>query len=185
MLTRTQDVQYKQELLQFFKSQGVVLGSEEGADFAIPYLDWIENRHARVAGESVPLWPLVFHDAVACGRYVNDDEDAATWMGGAVEGRGYPAVLEDMLWGYFVLSGLKDMPSWPKQKQALKSTAYADDWFQSISSAAMIEHHFLTPDYGVEETIFSNGWSIIVNFSKETWRRGTQEVPAKSYLTGG
>jgi hypothetical protein len=40
-----------------------------------------------------------------------------------------PAVLEDMLWGYFVLSGLKDMSSLPRQKQAVKLTACVDDWF--------------------------------------------------------
>jgi hypothetical protein len=174
-------VQYKQELLQFFKTQGVVLGSEEGADFAIPYLDWIENRHARTAGESVPLWPLVFHDAAACGRYVNDEDDAGTWMGGAIEGRGYPTVLEDMLWGYFVLSGLKDVASWSKQKESLKATTFADEWFRSISKAAMTEHRFLTPDFSVEQTTFSNGRSIIVNFSKEPWKQGEREVPAKSY----
>lgn len=184
-LTRTQDVQCKQELLQFFKSQGVVLGSEEGADFAMPYLDWIENRHGRVPGESVPLWPLVFHDAAACGRYVNDDEDAATWMGAAVNARGYPAVLEDMLWGYFVLSSPKDLKSWPRQKQTFKSTAYADEWFRSISSAAMTEHHFLTRDFSVERTVFSNGHSITVNFSKETWKRGGEEVAARSYHLNG
>jgi hypothetical protein len=184
-LTRTQDVQCKQELLQFFKAQGMVLGSEEGADFAIPYLDWLENRHARVAGESVPLWPLVFHDAAACGRYVNDEDDAGTWMGGAIEGRGYPTVLEDMLWGYFVLSGLKDMPSWPKQKETLKSTAYADEWFRSISMAAMTEHRYLAPDNSVEQTAFSNGRSIIVNFSKKTWKQGAAEVAAKSFAITG
>ena len=184
VLTRMEDMKCKQELLQFFKSQGVVLGSEEGADFAIPYLDWIENRHARVAGESVPLWPLVFHDAAACGRYV-DDEDAATWMGGTVERRGYPAVLEDMLWGYFVLSSPKDLKSWLRQKQVLKSTSFADEWFRSISTTSMTEHHFLTPDFAVERSVFSNGRFITVNFSKDTWRRDGQEVPARSYRVSG
>lgn len=184
-LTRSQDVECKTELLQFFKANGMVLGSEEGADFAIPYLDWIENRHARVAGESVPLWPLVFHDAAACGRYVNDEDDAGTWMGGAIEGRGYPTVLEDMLWGYFVLSGLKDMASWPKRKESLKKTTHADEWFRTISTTAMIEHRFLTPDFNVEQTVFSNGKSITVNFSKKPWEQDGIEVGSKSYLIAG
>jgi len=184
-LTRAQDVECKSALLQFFKAQGVVLGSEEGADFAVPYADWFENRHARVPGESIPLWPLVFHDAAACGRYVNAEAEAASWMGGAVEGRAYPAVLEDMLWGYFLLSSVKDVPGWPKQKQDWKSTAYVDDWFRSISTAAMTEHHFLTPEFSVEQTVFSNGRSIIVNFSKEVWKHDSTEVEAKSYRISG
>jgi len=180
-LTRAQDVQNKQELLGFFKSHGVVLGSEEGADFAIPFVDWVENRHARVPGESVPLWSLVFHDAVASGRYLNDDADSASWMGGAVIGEGYPQSLVDMLWGYFLLTSVKDVASWQKQKQNLKATYHADEWFRSISAAAMTEHKFLSGDAGVEQAWFSNGRSIIVNFASEPWSKDSVEVPARSY----
>jgi len=179
--TRSQDVQNKQELLRFFKSQGVVLGSEEGADFAIPFLDWVENRHARVPGESVPIWPLVFHDAVASGRYVSDEPDSASWMGGAVGGGGYPQSLVDMLWGYFLLTSVKDVPSWREQKQGLKKTVHVDDWFRSVSTAAMTGHKFLSSDSVVEQTWFSNGHSIIVNFSGVPWKNDGVEVPPRSY----
>ncbi len=81
-----------------------------------------------------------------------------------------------------VLSGLKVMASWPKQKEGLKSSAYAEEWFASISTAAMTEHRFLAPDFSVEQTAFSNGRSIIVNFSKQVWKQGAVEVAANSYL---
>ena len=53
--SRSENVANKVGLLKFYKERGVVLGSEEGADFSIPYIDWCENRHDRVAGESIPL----------------------------------------------------------------------------------------------------------------------------------
>jgi hypothetical protein len=45
----------------------------------------------------------------------------------------------------------------------------------------MTEHRFLSEDAAVEETRFSNGRSIIVNFSRELWSKGNLEVPAQGY----
>lgn len=159
-LTRSDDVENKCRLLDFFKKQGMVLGSEEGADFAIPFVDWNENRHRRVLGESVPIWPLVFHDAVACGRYTPESHNLASRSGDP-----YPSWLPDMLWGYFLLSGLRDAEGWPMAKQQLSATRHVDEWFHSVNTTAMIDHQFLTDDCELEQTVFSNGRSIVVNFS--------------------
>lgn len=162
-LTRSQDVSNKSNLLKFFKEQGMVLGSEEGADFAIPFVDWNENRHYRVPGESVPLWPIVFHDAVACGRYGPELREFA----GRSDTDHSPSWLVDMLWGYFLLSGVLDVDHWPMAKQQIAATRHVDDWFRRVNTAAMIDHRFLTDDCQLEQTAFSNGWSIVVNFSSE------------------
>jgi len=163
-LTRSQDVACKSELLKFFKEQGVVLGSEEGADFAVPFVDWNENRHDRVPGQSVPLWPLVFHDAVACGRYVREPHELEFQAGTGQ----YPFWLLDMLWGYFLLSQLRNAASWQATKQQLTATRHVDEWFRRVSTAAMTDHRFLTDDSQLEQTMFSNGCSIVVNFSSES-----------------
>jgi hypothetical protein len=181
-LTRSQDIEFKSKLLQFFKRQGVVLGSEEGADFAVPFLDWNENRHERAAGESVPLWPLVFHDAVACGRYVSDDAGTLGWLGGLEGKTSYPQRLLDMLWGYFILSGLGSAGTWEKERKGLNGSAEADRWFRSISMAAMEEHHFLSEDGNLEQTVFSNGRSILVNFGDTDVQNGKSTIPPHSYL---
>ena len=84
--SKADDGKYKLELLQFLKQQGLLVGSEQAADFAIPAVDWFETNHRRVAGQSIPLWPLVFHDAAFCTRGQND-------------AAGYPGWLENMLYG--------------------------------------------------------------------------------------
>ena len=177
LLTRSQDVAYKSELLKFFKEQKVMLGSEEGADFAIPFVDWNENRHDRVPGESVPLWPLVFHDAVACGRYVNESRELEFQRGGGE----YPFWLLDMLWGYFLLSRVRDPASWPDTKQMLTATRHVDEWFRRISTAAMTDHRFLTDDFQLEQTAFSNGCSIVVNFSSDPREYGGALIGPHGY----
>jgi hypothetical protein len=179
-LTRAQDMHYKQQLMQFFKSKGVALGSEEGSDFAVPYADWFENRHARIAGETIPLWPLVFHDAVLCGRYTNEDSWATTGTAGAGS-NAYPGWLLDMLWGYFLISSAPDFDHWPCAAGHIRNTLHVDRWFAHVATAAMVDHRFLTDDSSLELTSFSTGDSIAVNFSPEPLRYGGHTIPPHGY----
>lgn len=158
--TKAEDLKYKIELIQFFKSKNQVFGSEEVADFAIRDIDFFENRHARKAGESIPLWPLVFHDCAMMSRYVDKSNmklTAKPW-------------LEDMLWGYFVLfrMGSWGKSDWKQQKEEFMASLPVDEWFSKIATAEMTNHEFLTTDFEVEKTTFSNGKSIIVNFGEDT-----------------
>jgi len=158
--SKADDLKYKIESIKFFKAQKQVYGSEETADFGIPYVDFYENRHSRKAGESVPMWPLVFHDCVMNSRYVDPSNMEI----------GSKPYLEDMLWGYFILfrMGSWNEPEWKNQKEEFMASLPADDWFGSIATAEMTNHEYLSEDFELEKSSFSNGKSIIVNFSKES-----------------
>lgn len=153
--TKADDLRYKIELLRFYKEQGILLGSEEAADFGIPYLDWFENRHQRTVGETIPLWPLVFHDAAFCTRY-----------GGVTRSEGYPGWLEDMLWGYLPHFFIH---SEPLDKELFTSLDHVDAWYEKIGISEMTSHHFLTDDFTVEQTEFSSGDAIICNFGNQVY----------------
>jgi len=167
-LTKKRDHEEKINLLKFYKEQGVLLGSEEAADFGIPYIDWFENRHQRVRGKSIPLWPLVFHDAAFCTRY-----------GGVSRNNEHPGYLEDMLWGYLAHFGID--PDW-KEEELFKSLSQVDEWHERIGTAEMTNHRFLTADFDVEETTFSTGNKIVCNFSDNPFSYEGKLVKAKSYL---
>jgi hypothetical protein len=176
MQHRAEDMANKALLMKFYKECGVVLGSEEGADFAIPYVDWFENRHERVAGESIPLWPLVFHDAVVSGRYTG-----SAWAGALAGGTTYPSWLLDMLWGYAALSELGPFEQRTAAYERMRATRQLDTWFATISTDAMDDHAFLSSDGTLERTQFSSGRSIIVNFAAEPQVHDGITVPAHSY----
>ena len=165
--TKADDLRRKLELMAFYKDQGVLFGSEEAADFAIAHVDWFENRHRRVPGESIPLWPLVFHDAAFCTRY-----------GGVTGGGSYPGWLEDMLWGY--LPHFRITPGW-KPDAAFSGTFHVDRWHAAIGLAEMVDHRFRTDDWSVEETRFGNGRGIVCNFSPEPRTIDGALVPARGY----
>ena len=115
---RNQDPAAKLALMRFFKEQNVVLGSEEASDFGLSELDWLENRHNHTPGESIPLWPLVFHDCAFYARYPS----------GGTGGAGEPAsMIANYLWGY--------MAYWPAQPDRL---AYAANRFPSHHAAGPI-----------------------------------------------
>jgi hypothetical protein len=168
--TRAQDAECKAQLLKFFSDKGVAMGSEWGADFAIAYLDYASTRHSRVAGESIPLWPLVFHDAVFSTRGRSGADPAR------------PNWLEDMLWGYFISFGVQGFDGWKKQAEDFKSTLRVDQWHERIGTEEMTDHKFLTDDYAVEQTTFGNGLSIVVNFSSTERTVNGVKVPAYGYV---
>ncbi len=168
LLKRAHDLRYKTELLQFYRDQRVLIGSEEVADFGAPIIDWFENRHARTEGEYVPLWPLVYHDAAVCTRYRS-----------RVTAGAYPNWLEDMLWGYMLLFRIDS--EW-RNADDFKNTFHVDHWHQKIATAEMLDHKFLTEDYKVEQTTFSSGHAITVNFSSEPAQIEGKTIPPHDYI---
>jgi len=168
--TRSQDVEQKAQLLKFFSDKGIVLGSEWGADFGILNADYASARHSRVAGESIPLWPLVFHDAIFSARF------------GSAAGKGKPGWLENMLWGYVLSFHVRGFDGWKEQAEDFKSTLCVDRWNGRIGAEQMTDHKFLTDDFAVEQTTFGNGLSIIVNFSKKIRTVDGTAVPGWGYV---
>ncbi|MBI5722829.1 MAG: hypothetical protein HZA50_02640 [Planctomycetes bacterium] len=157
-LTRSQDEQCKIELLKFYKEQGLIIGSEEAADFGANLTDWQENRHNRVPGQSIPLWPLVFHDAAFCARYTYAPPDDR-----AAQARRW---LTDMLWGYMPLWHLSQA-RFDDIAEEFAAVQYVDDWHGRVGAAEMTNHAYLTEDFQVERTEFSNGLAIAANFADQ------------------
>ncbi len=170
-MTRDEDPDLKADLMQFFKDQDVVLGSEEAADFGVPYLDWLENRHTHVPHESIPLWSLVFHDAAFSARYGT----AGTSGGKAVR------QLENALWGYMSYWPANDLASWPQEEAEFKASLAIDALHKKIGAEDMTHHQYLD-DGLVEQTTFANGVSVIANFADEPRTINGQTIPSEDYI---
>ena len=156
--SRSQDLQQKIQLMQLYKNRKQILGSEDGADIGIKYQDWGENRHERTEGETIPLWTLVFHDAIfdTCYLEIPIDESANN-----------EAALSHLLWGHNIMFWADNAAKMKAQPAAIAHTQFVDDWHRQIALEEMTDHQFLTEDASVEKTSFANGKSITVNFSKE------------------
>lgn len=175
-LTRQNDQEYKVELLRFFREQDMIVGSEEGSEWGVPHVAWIENRHRRIAGESIPLWGLIYHDAAFCLRYVPD----LPTLPESAHSRA-PGWLADMLWGYPLMWRVRWMREWSAMQTAFASTRHVDQWHARIGLDEMLSHRYLTSDGEVEETVFTNG-KIVANFSAESRSVDGITIPAQGYV---
>ncbi len=168
--TKADDLEAKKALMRFYKEQRVLLGSEESGDFGIPWLDWYENRHRRTGGTSIPLWPLVYHDAAFATRYGGTTGTGET---------GAPGWLEDMLWGYLPHFAIR--PDWDGEA-LFTSIGHVTDWHARIGKAEMESHQILDADGTLEQTVFSTGDAIICNFGSEPARIDGTAVDAGGYV---
>lgn len=172
-LTRAQDQALKTELLRFYKQQGQLLGSEEGADWGVPEVDWIENRHGHAPGQSIPLWPLVFHDAVFNLRYGASAPEQSTLAP--------PEWLPDLLWGYPLLWGINDLAQWRAEQPAFAASLPVDRWIARIGSDDLSDHRYLSDDGLVEQTTFTSA-AIMVNFAAEPRSVDGLTIPAHGWI---
>lgn len=187
--TRTDDEAAKLEQLRFLTERGVLTGSEESAEFVLPEVAWLENRHRRVPGESVPLWPLVTHDLVANGRYGNayyapsPRPPCTTGESGSA-----PPWAVELLWGYFVLMSLGTWGDNPDAiVRAYRDTRHVDQHFARVATLPMTDYRRLTPDGQVEQTVFGDQIAVTVNFGPEPFHSAAEGVslPAGGYRIVG
>lgn len=203
-LNRTEDIQRHIEMLQYVSSLDVVVGSEDGNDWAAPYVEYLEGiSMPRRFGYSteimswpkpfelseeyknvdldervrVPLWDLVFHDSVVPAwrwEHTPDRYNEAKWWD-----------KHDLLQ---LISG--SMPIFMVDPSHLET--YGDRIVQSYKTCAewnaktgwdeLVDHRALTPDRSVQESRFSSGWSVIVNFSEKPYTNNSGNViPPISY----
>ena len=192
-ITRSEDLKNKMALLGFCSNElGLVTGSEDGVDVAVPYADYFEGMmspgFARLpdsgrnvgtvkymppteeflrfqVGEQyrIPLWELVFHDAVV-----------STWYWGDSSNR-IPEVwwrrdLFNILYGNMPLWAIRDWDHWKEIKDKfVKSYQNVSPVFEKVGWEEMLSHRFVTDDRAVQETVFGNGVKIMVNFGETAY----------------
>ena len=166
-LTKADDLQAKKDMIDFYKNEGTIFGSEEIADFAIPGIDFYENRHQRTQGKTIPLWPLVFHDAAFCMTYGSSD------MNGA-----HPRWLEMMQWGYMMHYSITDGFDFDLFKQ----TFHVDDWHARVGMEEMTEHRFLNEEKTLELSAFGNGSTIVCNYDTKPLNYQGKTIQPAGYL---
>ena len=169
--TKGDDLEAKTAMVRFYKDQGTLFGSEEVADFAIPHIDWYETRHQRVQGETIPLWPLVFHDAALLMSYGSGMPDQVP------PGTTPIQWLEAMQWGYMLHYFYRDNFDYG----LFGKSFFVDSWHQKVALAEMTHHEFMDEARTVEKTIFSGGQAIICNYGSDPVSIGGEVIEGMSY----
>ncbi|MFQ6035648.1 MAG: glycoside hydrolase [Sedimentisphaerales bacterium] len=207
-MTRSESRYWKMELLRFISEEmKLVTGSETGHDAAVPYVHYFEGMLSlgpyrvpdagrnmikiwdevpeRVAKFQVghqyrlPLWELVYHDCVVAQWYWGDYNNKL------------PA-LWDKRDLFNILYGTPPMFMFNRQIWQRNKDRFAQSYknicpiARAVGYAEMTDHRFLTPDRDVQQTIFSNGVTITVNFGDKPYRLPDDtELASMSYDVSG
>jgi len=135
------------------------------------YLKYSINEYTRV-----PLYELVYHDAVVTSWRWEDanHHTPEIW---------WKKDLFNMLYGSAPLWNL-DRERWQEYKYTfIDSYKKVCPWLQQIATDELVSHRFVTEDHNVQESIFSSGKKIIVNFGDSDYLYEGNDIKGKGFLT--
>jgi hypothetical protein len=134
------------------------------------YLKYSINEYTRV-----PLYELVYHDAVVTSWRWEDGNHHTPEIW-------WKKDLFNMLYGSAPLWNL-DRERWEAYKNTfIDSYKNVCPWLQQIGYDELVSHRFVTPDHKVQESAFSSGKKIVVNFRDEVFLFEGKVVKSKSFL---
>jgi hypothetical protein len=152
--TRTDSMNYRAGVFRWVKNNLGIVGTEDGSDWVIPYVDYVTSRKNRVPNNGndanyedaiqVPLYELVYHDAVVT-TYPSDDPRGLLHGSAPESWRGNDTNIEQM-----------------KRMAALH---------KRVGLLEMTNHEFLDKDRTRERTTFADGTTVTVD-----WKTRTTEI---------
>jgi hypothetical protein len=134
------------------------------------YLKYSINEYTRV-----PLYELVYHDAVVTSWRWEDGNHHTPEIW-------WKKDLFNMLYGSAPLWNL-DRERWDEYKYTfIDSYKKVCPWLQQVAYDELVSHRFVTEDHKVQESVFSSGKKVIVNFGDSDSLVAGEVLKAKSFL---
>jgi len=156
-----------------------------------PYLEDKPGFRERCLGydfnpaRRLPLFQLVYHDSVYCTRRWNQDPGRAPDLWDRHDLMNILYGTAPLLFMHPKAGNVIGGPGWEKVKSRyLKTYRTVCGWHEKIGFDEMVDHAVLSADRLVQETRFSSGWGVVVNFRDQAWAdpRGFT-VPPRGYHT--
>lgn len=162
--TRSDCLRYRGLCLDFIRSTGGVVSSEEPADWAIPHLDLVHHGpfglapnpgQGQAMGVPIPLFDLVYHDALLLPWSLGKGE----W--------GIPENDLGYLYG-LANAGMPYLPLAPddQRKEQVRTMCALHE---RVALAEMTSHEFLDKSYRKQRTTFSDGTTVTIDLDANTF----------------
>ncbi|MFC2089881.1 glycoside hydrolase [Bacteroidota bacterium] len=146
----------------------IMTGSRTAND---TYLKYSINEYTRV-----PLYELVYHDAVVTSWRWEDGNHHTPEIW-------WKKDLFNILYGTAPLWSI-DRERWEAYKFTfIDSYKNIGPWLEQIGYDEMISHRFISDDHKVQESVFSSGKRVVVNFGTEDYSFEGQRIKGKGFLT--
>ena len=170
-------------LAKYIDSLNLVNGTEHGQEAWIPYFDMFEGMTylgttpLSTISKKAPLFSLVYHDAIATFGKIQDPDNEVTDNGdfrikslrSILFGRG-----TTIFFAPYEFNGMADMI---KMANKLVSPIHKETFYAELAS-----HEYLSADFKVQRSKFSNGTTVIVNVGPVSQKiENNQIIPAFGY----
>jgi hypothetical protein len=146
--TRTEAMAGRAATMTWARHNLGIMATEAGADWTIPYVDVINQSGGGSKAVLVPLYQLVYHDAVIISYGARDEQN----------------LLRGILNG-----GVPELPIAPAEGQMLRLMRAMMALHKRVGLLEMTRHEFLDPNYRKERTTFSDGTTVTVDWDKNTF----------------
>lgn len=164
-MTRTECLAYRASCFEEVRSRGMIVSSEEPADWAVPHLDLVHHApHAltpgpgggRAIGVTAPLFSLVYHDAIV-----------VPWS----LGRGAWGIPEqDLGWLHGLLNAGTPYLSIRPEELELGIVRTMARLHELVGFMELIRHDYVDGDWRRQRTVFADGTVVEVDFDEDLFR---------------
>lgn len=166
-MSKKECADFRKKCFALLAGRGIVVSSEAGVDQYLPYIVMAHHVYFTGAyakgdrfhpefGVGVPLYELVYHDAFIVPWVVKYPYEGGTTVGTS-------AMLNALMCGgpaYLAIDA---------EKEEIELLDIVADHFGKVGYAEMVNHEFLSDDYKIQRTTFSNGVKVTVDYGKGTY----------------
>ena len=173
-------------LAKYLASTGLVLGTERGNEWLIPWYHFLEGMVFSPFNIEImfrmshpaPLFNLVYHDAITNFGKIQDPNHLPI----GVQGDYYTKTLRQMAYGdgpMVFFSPYEYQGVRPYIRFAAKMLS---PLHESIAFEELVNHEYLSPDFQVQSTRFANGVEVFVNLGPTPFSDGAGlELPGYGF----
>ncbi|HJZ82277.1 MAG TPA: DUF5696 domain-containing protein [Pyrinomonadaceae bacterium] len=146
--TRTEAMAGRAATMTWARHNLGIVATEAGADWTVPYVDVINQSGGGSKAILVPLYNLVYHDAVIVSYGARDQQ----------------SLLRGILNG-----GVPELPVTPTDGKTLALMRTMMALHKRVGLLEMIKHEFLDANYRKERTTFADGTTVTVNWDDNSF----------------
>lgn len=182
-LTRSECREQRLDIIKTATGAGFVLGVEAPMqDWNLAQVSYYDEHPNNRSGIEVPLYALVYHECAVLYRQHGTPYNSGNDEYGFVREPWPSKFLRGLLFG--------DESSWTLSKEnyytwrdTIKQIdAIMTPHHRRLAFDEMTSHKFLSPDYSVQQTEFSSGVQVTVNYGQKSFRlEDGSELPGHGY----
>lgn len=175
-MTRRECYEYRGQCFSWLLAHGILSSSEEVSDWAIPslvfchyapYSFMMKRPGLPKDGIPVPLFNLVYHDCVIEPWMMDKASENDDYMLYALLNGGAPYLLRDA--AYLNTDGSFEGDELLALEEMIKRSKTVSALHEKIAKCEMVRHRMNPENWWIQETEFSDGTKVKVDFKNQTY----------------